>query len=156
MATAKVSFQNISVKYGLLVGVAHIVYFLLMRLLDLIHIVELSYLSGIFLVIGIVMGISKYKRLRGGMINYFEGLGIGVITAFVSSLILALFLVLFVTVFDDTYINNLSTSGLFPEGLSVLAMFWIAVAHGTWPGFFIAFISMQWFKRADHTMPEKI
>lgn len=156
MATAKVSFQNIAIKYGLMVGAAHIVYFLLMRLLNLIHIVELSYLSGIFLIIGIIVSISKFKRLRGGMINYFEGLGIGVVTAFISSLILAVFLVVFVTLLDDTYINSLSTSALFPEGLSVLTMFWIAVAHGTWPGFFIAFIAMQWFKRPDHTMPERV
>lgn len=156
MTNANVSFQNIAVKYGLLIGVAHIVYFLLMRLLSLINIVELSYLSGLFLVAGIVMAISKYKRIKGNVINYFEGLGIGVVSAFVSSLMLALFLVLFVTVFDNTFLNSLSASALFPQGLSVLTMFWITVAHGTWPGFFIAFIAMQWFKRPDHSMPEKI
>ncbi|RIJ41818.1 DUF4199 domain-containing protein [Pontibacter oryzae] len=156
MTNANVSFQNIAVKYGLLVGLAHIAYFLLMRLLSLINIVELSYLSGLFLVAGIVMAISKFKRIKGGVINYFEGLGIGVVTAFVSSLMLALFLVLFVTLFDDTFVDSLSASALFPEGLSILTMFWITVAHGTWPGFFIAFIAMQWFKRQDHTTPKKI
>ncbi|MCX2741487.1 DUF4199 family protein [Pontibacter anaerobius] len=156
MASAKVSFQNIAIKYGLLVGVAHIVYFLVMRVLGLTDIVELSYLSGIFLIIGIVIAISKFKRLNNGLIKYFDGLGIGLITAFTSSLIIALFLVLYVTVLDKTYLEALSASSLFPEGLSVLSMFWIAVAHGTWPGFIIGFIAMQWFKSPEHTMPNQV
>ncbi|WP_299761853.1 DUF4199 domain-containing protein [uncultured Pontibacter sp.] len=156
MASAKVSFQNIAIKYGMIVGVAHILFFLLMRLLDLTNNVELSYLSGFFLIIGIVVAISKFKRLNGGLIKYFEGLGIGVVTAFVSSLILGLFLVLYVTVLDKTYIEAMQASALFPEGLSVLSMFMVTLAHGTWPGFFIAFIAMQWFKNPEHSMPNQI
>ena len=156
MAPAKVSFQNIAIKYGLLVGVAHIAFFLIMRLVNLTNIVELSYLSGIFLIIGITVALSKYKKLRGGFIRYFDGLGIGVITAFVSSLILALFLVFYVTVLDRAYLEMLQASALFPEGMSILAMFWITIAHGTWPGFIIGFIAMQWFKSPEHTMPNQI
>ncbi|TPE42528.1 DUF4199 domain-containing protein [Pontibacter mangrovi] len=156
MAPAKVSFQNIAIKYGLLVGVAHILYFLLMRLLNLTQVIELSYLSGIFLIIGIVVALSKYKSLNRRALRYFDGLGIGVITAFVSSLILAVFLVIYVTVFDRTYLESLSASGFFPEGLSVLTMFWVTIGHGTWPGFIIGFIAMQWFKQPDHTMQENV
>ncbi|WP_276499723.1 DUF4199 domain-containing protein [Pontibacter litorisediminis] len=156
MASAKVPFQNIAIKYGLMVGVAHIVFFLIMRILGLTHIVELSYLSGIFLVIGIVMALSKYKRLSGVGVRYFDGLGIGVVTAFVSSLILALFLVLYVTVFDKAYLEQMQASALFPTGLSVLSMFWVTIGHGTWPGFLVGFVAMQWFKNPEHTMPNQI
>ena len=155
-STNKVSFQNIGIKYGLLVGVAHIVFFLIMRMIGLTRIVELSYLSGIFLIIGIVVAISKFKRINRGFIRYFDGLGIGVVTAFVSSLILALFLVLYVAVFDSSYLEMMQASALFPAGLSVLAMFWITIAHGTWPGFIIGFIAMQWFKSPEHTMPNQV
>ncbi|OKL39653.1 DUF4199 domain-containing protein [Pontibacter flavimaris] len=155
MASAKVSFQNIAIKYGLIVGAAHIIFFLLMRMLGLTDIVELSYLSGIFLIIGIVVAISRFKRLRGGVIRYFDGLGVGLITAFVSSLILALFLVFYVTVLDRSYLEMMQSSALFPEGLSVLSMFWITIAHGTWPGFIVGFIAMQWFKSEEHTMPNR-
>ncbi|MBF9254758.1 DUF4199 domain-containing protein [Pontibacter sp. 172403-2] len=152
MAYTKVSFQNLAIKYGLLVGVAHIAYFLLMRILGLIHNIGLSYLSGVFLLIGIVVAISKYKKLQGGMLRYFEGLGIGAITAAVSSLILALFLVLFVTLFDSTYIQALSASGLFPEGLTVLSLFLVTLLEGSVPGFIATFVIMQWFKRQDHSV----
>ncbi|MHA6248440.1 DUF4199 domain-containing protein [Pontibacter sp. CAU 1760] len=153
MASTNVSFQNVAIKYGILVGIAHIVFFLLMWMLGFSENVELSYLSGIFLIIGIVVAISNYKRKSGGIVHYFPGLAIGVITAFVSSLILGLFLLVFVTTLNREYLDALSTSGLFPEGLSVLSMFLVTLVHGTLPGFFIAFISMQWFKRRDHSMP---
>lgn len=157
VASTKVSFQNLAIKYGILVGIAHIAYFLLMALFNLIHNVGLSYLSAIFLIIGIVMAISKYKKLKGGMIHYFEGLAIGAITAGVSSLILGLFLVLFVTVFDSTYLDALSASGLFPEGMSVLSLFLVTLLEGTVPGFLVAFVAMQWFKREDdHSMSNQV
>lgn len=155
MAYTNVSFQNLAVKYGLMVGAAHIVYFLLMRVLGLIHNIGLSYLSGIFLIIGIVLAISKYKKLKGGMLRYFEGLGIGAIIAAVSSLILALFLVLFVTAFDSTYMDALSASGYFPEGLSILSLFLVTLLEGSVPGFIATFVIMQWFKREDHSMSNR-
>jgi len=155
MAYTNVSFQNLAIKYGLLVGAAHIVYFLLMRVLGLTHHIGLSYLSGIFLIIGIVLAISKYKKLKGGMLRYFEGLGMGAITAAVSSLILALFLVLFVTAFDSTYMDALSASGYFPEGLSVLSLFLVTLLEGSVPGFIATFVIMQWFKREDHSISNR-
>jgi hypothetical protein len=155
MDTRQISYQQVAIKYGILVGAAHIMYFLLMHLLDLQHIIELSFLSGIFLIIGIVLAISQNKKTNQG-IWYFADLTIGAITGFVSSLMMGFALVFYVTVIDPTYLQYLSASGLFPEGISVLYMFLVAIFHGTWPGFFIGFISMQWFKRQDHSMNEGI
>ena len=70
--------------------------------------------------------------------------------------VLALFLVFYVTVLDRSYLEMMQASALFPEGLSVLSMFWITIAHGTWPGFIVGFIAMQWFKSEEHTMPNRV
>ncbi|WP_187262320.1 DUF4199 domain-containing protein [Pontibacter beigongshangensis] len=156
MASENISYQKVSIKYGILVGLAHIVYFLLMRIFGVLHIVELSFLSGIFLVIGIVVAISNFKRARGGEINYFQGLAIGATTGVVSSTVLGLFLVAFITLFDSSYMANLQASSLFPESLSVLALFVLTIIYGSWPGFWLAFIAMQWFKTSDHTVPERV
>jgi hypothetical protein len=156
MAFTNVSYQKISLKYGIFVGLAHIVYFLIMRVFGLLHIVELSFFSAVFLIIGIVMAISSLKRAKGGEIHYFEGLATGVTVGVVSSTILALFLVMYISLFDATYLSNLQASSLFPRGLSMIALFALTIIYGTWPGFIIAFVAMQWYKRADHTMPEQI
>jgi hypothetical protein len=156
MEQGNVSYLNIALKYGIIVGVAHIIFFIIMGVLGLQHIVELSFISSIFLIIGIVKAIKSFKRYKNGMINYFQGLGIGVITGLASSVLLAIFLAFYISVIDASYLLNLQASALFPEGLSLLALFALTIVYGTWPGFFIAFIAMQWFKRPDHTMPEHI
>jgi hypothetical protein len=155
MAFGKVSYQKISVKYGVIVGIAHIVFFLLMGLLGLLDKVELSFISSLFLIAGIIFAIMKYKRVNG-TIEYFSGLGIGVTVGVVSSVLLAIFMVLYISIFDSTYLQNLQASALFPDGISSLWLFILTIVYGTIPGFFIAFIAMQWFKRADHSMPERV
>ncbi|WP_114781335.1 DUF4199 domain-containing protein [Botryobacter ruber] len=156
MASSNVSYQKVSLKYGIFIGLAHIVYFLLMGLLGLHHVVELSFLSGMFLVIGIIVAIASFKRARGGSIHYFQGLAIGATTGVVSSTILALFLAFYLSFFDSSYLANLQASALFPESISILSIFVLTIVYGSWPGFWLAFIAMQWFKRADHTLPEKV
>lgn len=152
MASSNISYQKVSLKYGIFVGIAHILFFLLMRALGFSNAVELSFFSSIFLVIGICVALSKFKKARGGMINYFQGLAIGATVGVVSSTILALFLVIFVTTIDTAYLASLQASALFPESVSVLALFALTIVYGSWPGFWLAFIAMQWFKRPEHVM----
>jgi hypothetical protein len=156
MAQSKITYQKVALKYGIFVGIAHIIFFLVMRLLNLQNRVEISFLSALFLVIGIAVAISSFKRAKGGNLNYFQGLAIGATTGVVSSTILALFLVLYVSVLDTAYLASLQSSSLFPVSLSVLSLFVLTIIYGTIPGFIIAFVAMQWFKRADHTIPERI
>ncbi|MDX5418179.1 MAG: DUF4199 domain-containing protein [Hymenobacteraceae bacterium] len=156
MASTNVTYQMVATKYGIYVGIAHIAYFLIMRLFGLLHIVELSFFSGLFLIIGIVVAISKFKKIRNGMINYFQGLGIGATVGVVSSSILAVFLAIYISLLDATYLANLQASALFPESISLLWLFILTIVYGTVPGFLIAFIAMQWFKRPDHTVSERV
>ncbi|WP_162053009.1 DUF4199 domain-containing protein [Pontibacter pamirensis] len=156
MASSNVSYQNIAIKYGILVGIAHIVYFLIMWAIGVLEIIELSFLSGLFLIIGIVVAISSYKKARRGGIRYLEGFGIGATVGVVSSAILALFLVIFLSAFRTGYLENLQASALFPQGLTLLSLFALTILYGTIPGALTAFIAMQWFKREDHnTMPSQ-
>ncbi|RAU81994.1 DUF4199 domain-containing protein [Pontibacter arcticus] len=156
MASSRVSWTNIALKYGILVGVAHIVYFLLMGLLGLHDKTEMSFLSAIFLAIGICLAIANFKRRRNGTIDYFQGLAIGAITGVVSSTLLALFMVLYINLFDTSYLANLQTSALFPQSLSMLSLFALTIIYGLIPGFLMAFVAMQWFRRADHSMTERV
>jgi hypothetical protein len=156
MALSRITYQKVSLKYGIFVGIAHVLFFLVMRLLNLQNRVELSFLSAIFLIIGIAVAISQFKKAKGGEINYFQGLAIGATTGVISSTILALFLVVYVNVLDTAYLTSLQSSSLFPTSLSVLSLLVLTIIYGTIPGFIIAFVAMQWFKRADHAIPERI
>lgn len=156
MALSKITYQKVALKYGIFVGIAHVLFFLVMRMLNLQNRVEFSFLSALFLVVGIAVAISQFKKAKGGNMNYFQGLAIGATTGVVSSTILALFLVIYVTTLDTAYLASLQSSSLFPVSLSVLSLFVLTIIYGTIPGFIIAFVAMQWFKREDHAMPERI
>ncbi|PRY11923.1 uncharacterized protein DUF4199 [Pontibacter ummariensis] len=156
MASSKVTYQKVSTKWGILTGIAYIAYFLIMWALGVLEIIELSFISGIFLVIGICVAISRLKRARNGNIEYFEGLAIGATVGVISSAILALFLVIFVSVLDTDYLASLQASSFFPEGITKMALFGFTIMYGTVPGLWIAFIAMQWFKRRDHSMSEGV
>mgnify|MGYP005748702547 FL=1 len=156
MAPSNVSYQSVSIKYGVIVGIVHIAYFLLMWALGLQEIVELSFISGIFLVIGIVVAISKFKRIKKGTIHYFQGLAIGATVGAVSSIILAIFLMIFLSTLGQGYLSSLQASYLFPESLTLLSLFLTTIVYGTVPGVIVGFIAMQWYKRPDHTLPEQI
>ncbi|MFD2512595.1 DUF4199 domain-containing protein [Pontibacter locisalis] len=156
MASSNVTYQKVSIKYGIMVGIVHMIYFMLMWALGLTDVVELSFFSGIFLIIGIVMAIKSFKRAKNGVIAYFQGLGIGATVGAVSSALLALFLVVFVNVLETDYLESLQASALFPESLSILSLFVLTIVYGTVPGLLVAFIAMQWFKNPDHTMSERV
>ncbi|WP_460879309.1 hypothetical protein [Pontibacter rugosus] len=64
MASSNITYQKVSIKYGLLVGLAHMVFFMIMWALGLLDTVELSFISGLFLVIGICVAISNFKKQR--------------------------------------------------------------------------------------------
>ncbi|WP_240773383.1 DUF4199 domain-containing protein [Pontibacter sp. SGAir0037] len=146
----------ISLKYGIYVGIAHILFFLLMGVLGLHDYVEFSFISALFVIVGICLAIASYKRVRGGMLNYLHGLAIGATVGVVSSTLLALFMVIYITAFDASYLNNLQASALFPQSLSLLSLFVLTIIYGLIPGFLIGFIAMQWYKRPDHTMSERV
>ncbi len=153
MASSTVTYQSVAIKYGILVGLAHIIYFILMWILGLIETIELSFISGLFLVIGISVAISRFKAKKNGIVHYFEGLGIGATVGVVSSVILALFLMVFLSAIRTGYLENLQASALFPESLTKLSLVMLTSIYGAVPGLIIGFIAMQWFKRRDHSMP---
>ncbi|MCC9167619.1 DUF4199 domain-containing protein [Pontibacter harenae] len=150
--------EKIALKYGLMTAAALILYFLLMRLLSLAHVVELRYLNAVILAIGVVMALKGYRnRLEGG-IPYFKGIGSGVLTAITATLLFAVFMLLYVKALDDSFVDVLSAEELFGgrvEGTPGIVVFSVLMLEGVVSGFFISFIAMQWFKRRNHKLPNQ-
>lgn len=149
--------EKIGLKYGLLTAAGLIVYFLLMKLAGLEHIVELRFLNGIIMAIGIVLAIRAYKTIQqGARIAYFKGIGTGLITAIVATVLFAVFMLIYIKAFDDRLLEVLSAERLFGERMSItpgVVVFTVLMLEGVISGFFISFIAMQWFKSPDHKVP---
>ncbi|MFD2999277.1 DUF4199 domain-containing protein [Pontibacter toksunensis] len=148
--------EKIGLKYGLLTAAGLILYFFLMKLLGLIHITELRFLNGVIMAIGVVMAIRSYKIVSAGEIGYFKGLGTGVITAVVGTVLFASFMVAYVTIAGAEMIEMLTSERYFGERVEStpgVVIFSVLMLEGLISGFLISFIAMQYFKRDDFKSP---
>ena len=148
--------EKIGVKYGLLTALGLVLYFLLMKLLGFVHIVELRFLNAVILTIGIVFALRAYKKLKQGNIGYLQGLGTAYLTALVATAVFAVFMLVYIKGFDDSLLEVLAAENLFGDRVSStpgLVIFMVLMLEGMISGFMIGFIAMQYFKREDHKVP---
>jgi len=148
--------EKIGLKYGLLTAAGLILYFLLMKLLGLAHIMELRFLNGIIMTGGVVLAIRGLKRMWGGNMGYFQGIGTGMITAVTGTVLFAVFMVLYIKLSDGEMLEVLSAERYFGQRMEAtpgLVIFSVLVLEGVISGFMISFIAMQYFKRKDYEVP---
>ncbi|MBF8962184.1 DUF4199 domain-containing protein [Pontibacter sp. FD36] len=148
--------EKIGLKYGLFTALGLIVYFLLMKLVGLEQVIELRFLNGVIMAIGVTMAIRAYKISRQGNIGYFSGLGTGIITSALATVLFAVFMVIYIKAFDDALLNVLAGEQFFGGRMAItpgIVIFMVLMLEGVISGFMVAFIAMQWFKRRDHKVP---
>jgi len=148
--------EKVGLKYGLFTAIGLVTYFLLMLLLDLVHIVELRFLNGIIMAIGVSLAIRAYKISVHGKIGYFSGLGTGLITALVATVLFAAFMLVYIKSGGEALVETLTAQQYFGgrvEATPGLVIFLVLMLEGIISGFMIAFIAMQYFKRREHKVP---
>jgi hypothetical protein len=152
MEHQNISVRRTGIKYGFYTGLASLVYFLFLIVTGLIEVVELHFLTGVILVVGICVAISRFKKARNGMIDYMQGIGLGLGVGLVSSLMYAVVQVLGDYLFGMVYTFPYRADNFFGDNLAIwlLAVTWII--FGVVLGPFIAYMAMQYYKRPDHKM----
>lgn len=152
MEQRRATVQKTGTYFGIMTGIAAIIYIVLVKLLGLIENVSLHFLTGIILVIGICLAIRRHKINKGGELGYLEGIGVGFFVGLISSVLYTIFQVLADKIFnlaisypymaDETYGNE--------QAVWVVGIIWILL--GVVIGAFVGYIAMQFFKRPDHKL----
>ncbi|TPE42529.1 DUF4199 domain-containing protein [Pontibacter mangrovi] len=148
--------EKIGLKYGLLTAAGLIAYFLLMKLLGLTHIIELRFLNGVIMAVGVVLAIKAYKELVQGNISYFKGLVTGFITAVVGTVVFSAFMLIYVKTGGKELVEALSAERYFGDRIEEtpgVVIFSVLMLEGVISGFMTSFIAMQWFKQRQHKVP---
>lgn len=148
--------ENVGLKYGLFTALALIVYFLLMKLVGLEQVIELRFLNGLIMAAGVTLSIRAFKQKQNGQIGYFQGLGTGIITSALATVIFAVFMVIYIKAFDNSLLEVLAGDQFFGERMTItpgIVIFMVLMLEGIISGFMVSFIAMQWFKRRDHKVP---
>ncbi len=141
--------NTMPIKVGLFTGVGLILYFIMMKLFNLHHHLELHYFNVLFLALGLFYAIKNTNRIAGEM-KYFEGLKSGVVVSLISIILFSMFMVIYTTKIDPEFLLFLKDNiFLSPQSSSKQAAFELAgilTIEGLSSGFIITFILMQYYK----------
>ena len=146
MENNKYTFENISIRYGLMTTVWLIAYFLIMKLVGLVHILELRTLNFMFLVGGIYLAIRRHKE-NNDSTTYLQGIGIGLLTSAVAVLPFALFIFIYLQL-DQGLLNYIIEQDQFGQHLNPYILSFIVAFEGFFSGMILTFIIMQYMKRS--------
>ncbi|MDP3555975.1 MAG: DUF4199 domain-containing protein [Bacteroidota bacterium] len=139
----------ISAKAGIGCGLGLIFYFILMRLLNLHHVIELHYFNIVVLFFGLRYAIKRIIS-RNGEIRYFEGLKSGVVVTLISIFIFNVFMLLYETIIDPSFLEflreNIVQGHSFSSQQVIINVIGILTIEGLSSGFIMTFSLMQYYK----------
>ena len=141
------NIKNLELKAGLLTSAALILFFLFMRYVDLIQIVELRCLNFFILLIGVNAAFRYHRRQSEPNVEYFSGFYFGFFTALYAVIPFALFVFIYLWKIDPSLVVGLKSNSLFmgievtPEKAAITTM-----VEGTVSGVLISFILMQYYR----------
>jgi hypothetical protein len=121
--------MNHGIKYGLLVGVASVVYLVLLHVAGAMTSTLLQSLSWLLLIAGIILAHLSYKKSNQGLMGYGKGLLIGTVVTIVSTVISQIYTYIHIKFIDsellDYYVENqtyaMEQRGMEPEQIDALA-----------------------------------
>lgn len=90
----------IAEKHGLMVAIGLIIFFFIMRVFDLLHVVELRVFNVVIMIIGIRLAVKAFRKTGEEHFTYFRGMGVGVMTGIFGSLIFGIFVFFYVSFID--------------------------------------------------------
>ena len=143
----KNSIKNLELKAGLLTCAALIIFFLFMKYVDLIQIVELRCMNFLILLAGVNLAFRYHRRQTVANVEYFSGFFFGFFTALFAVIPFALFVFIYLWKIDPSLVIGLRSNSLFmgieitPEKAGITTMI-----EGIISGVLISFILMQYYR----------
>ena len=151
----KNQIKNIEIKVGLLTSLTLILYFLFMKLVDLIQIVELRALNIFILLGGVYVAFYYERKQTHSNIEYFRGLLLGILTALYAIIPFSLFVFFYLREIDPYLIRVLqSHTILIGVKITLEIVAESILIEGIVSGVLITFILMQYY-RAGFNDPVK-
>lgn len=134
-------------KYSGFTSLALLIYFLLMKLLNLATVVELRFLNVLILFIGIRFFLLRLKRENGGSLEYLQSLAYGFIVSVFTSTFFSFFIFLYLSYIDHGMLETLQLNQPFGEYMTPGAAALVLILEGCSSGAIISFALIQFMSR---------
>ncbi len=140
------SIESISLRWGFITLTLLCAYFLIMKMVGLIHVPELRVLNALIMFYGVFQSIktAKFKLVD---FNYFKGIGVGALTAFAASFAYSLFGVIYLTLIEPDFLNSIrlyEPLGIYMNEYSASLQIFI---EGSASGVLLSYASLQWLRK---------
>ena len=134
----------IAEKHGVFVAVGLIVFFFVMRILDLLYVVELRAMNIFIMATGIVMAVKTLKRIYPERYTYFQGMGTGILTGIIGSVLFALFVFFYVSFLDKGLMQSIIENEPMGRFMNPYIVSVIIAVEGIASALLISFITLNY------------
>jgi hypothetical protein len=144
MASNNLSVEKVAIKYGLIIFLSLVLYFFFMKLIGLFEIHELRGLNFFIMIAGIWKALTYYKKK--GNLEFFEGIGLGSLTALIGVIPFAIFIFFYLQV-DSQFLANIVAHESFGQYFNPYILAFLIAFEGGISGVFVSFGMMQYLKK---------
>ncbi len=146
---------NVPIKYGLLIAVGLIAYFLILSLFNL-HIYSLfSLFNGVIMAVGMWLALKAYRSSKGSKFKYQKGFMASLLTGFNATIVFTIFFAFYATELNQDFLNSLIN--IWPEdyGTSIGIVVFVVAIMGFATSLVLTLAYMQLFKDSWNTTEGK-
>lgn len=147
--------QSIPIRYGIIIAVVLIVYFLLLSLLGLHTNPIFSLFNGVITGAGIYLCIKRYYEFKGAKFKYQKGFMAGLISGFLATFIFTLFFGIYATNFDANFLSEILEGWQNDNNTSVAMLLFVVATMGFATSLVFTLSFMQLFKSSWNTKKTK-
>lgn len=145
--------NRIPENYGLKIAGGLIAFFLIMKLVGLVHHYELRFLNVFIQVGGIYFALKKFRETHDQHLNYFRALVTGVATGAISSVIFALFLFGYLSI-DTELMQGVIENEPMGRYLNPYITAFMVALEGLFSGLLFTFIIINYVETDDVNDPQ--
>lgn len=136
------------VRFGLIMSVVLIAYFLILSLFNIHTNPVYSFLNAFITVFGIYETVRYYKLEQGDDFSYSKGIIAGLISGFVATVIFSIFFLFYITEINSDFIAGLLETTNYGSDVSVGVVTFTVVVMGFSTTVISALTVMQYFKKS--------
>lgn len=143
---------SIPIKYGAVITVALIAYFLILSLFGAHKNPAYSLFNGVIMAFGMYVAIKNYRLEKGSKFKYQKGFMAGLITGFNATIIFTIFFGIYSTELNPEFLNELLTMWRSDYDTSVGIILFVVAIMGFATSFVLTLAYMQLFKDSWNTI----
>ena len=147
--SARITIEKTAEKYGLITAAGLIVLFFIMKFAGVVHVIELRALNFFVLAAGVVMALRYFSTTSPASFTYLKGLGLGVLTGIIASVIFGLFVFVYTNFLDPAFMQSIVENEPFGQYLNPYIAGVAVAVEGIASGLILAFIAMNYMDTVE-------